>query len=224
MQSTQAVARDINPEFNCTLTMPMRERGEVLRVTLRDFGMLGSTPKVVATATLLAGEEFTGHLEMAVSSAKRELGNPVLQLIVRWAWYDVQDPARPAATVEAMSQQAASAPALMEAIPEADGDVGALGRDRSSSSSSVFFGHRPAQARLTNHTSKFNILCFIECQNVLFQISLLSCGCGGGVVFPMRRSLDLQASSCSLCLQCLTGSVACMLLGGVDCVAPVLDV
>ena len=46
----------------------------------------------------------------------------------------------------------------------------------------------------------------------------------GGVVFPMRRSLDLQASSCSLCLQCLTGSVACMLLGGVDCVVPVLDV
>ena len=131
MQSTQAVARDINPVFNCTLTMPRRERGEVLRVTLRDFGMLGSTPKVVATATLLAGEEFTGHLEMVVSSAKRELGNPVLQLIVRWAWYDAQDPARPAATVEAMSQQAASAPALMEAIPEADVDKGALGRDRS---------------------------------------------------------------------------------------------
>ena len=113
---------------------------------------------------------------------------------------------------------------LGRGLRDPDVDVGALGRDRSSSSSSVFFGHHLAQARLTNHTSKFNILFFIECQNVLFQTSLLSCGCGGGVVFPMRRSLDLQASSCSLCLQCLTGSVACMLLGGVDCVVPVLDV
>ena len=136
----------VNPEFNSTVILPMLGRGDVIRLTLLDKGMceqahLGGLlgPKVVATATLRAGEDVDPFIPMEVSSAcKPGLGNPHLKLTVSWEWYSALDPAQPAAgTVSArveawqslQSQQAmtpASAPSLMEAAPQELG-VGALG-------------------------------------------------------------------------------------------------
>ena len=73
---------------------------------------------------------------------------------------------------------------LGRGLRDPDVDVGALGRDRSSSSSSVFFGHHLAQARLTNHTSKFNILFLLNVRMFCFRLHFCLVGVGVVWSFP----------------------------------------
>ena len=125
-QSTPEVPRDINPVFKYTFVMSMLRRGDVLRLTMRDTGLLTGTylygalgPRIVATATLKAGDGFDGYLEMVPS--KEGVGEPVLKLITRFPQYE--DLARPpvgstAALVEMMTQQAMGMP--LAAAPSAE--------------------------------------------------------------------------------------------------------
>ena len=93
LQSTPQVPRDINPVWKHTFTFTQLGRGDVLRLTLRDTGLLSSEhfagtfgPKLVATATLKAKEDFEGYLEMV--PIRDGFGEPVLKLVARFPGYN----------------------------------------------------------------------------------------------------------------------------------------
>ena len=94
MQSTPQVPRDINPVWKHTFTFTQLGRGDVLRLSLRDTGLLSSEhlggfgPKLVATATLKAKQNLDGYIEM--TPIRDGYGEPVLKVVARFPTYNFE--------------------------------------------------------------------------------------------------------------------------------------
>ena len=112
LQSTPQVPRDINPVWKHTFTFTQLGRGDVLRLTLRDTGLLSSEhlggtfgPKLVATATLKANQNLDKYIEM--TPTRDGYGEPVLKVVARFPKYDF-DASLPAVGTAAAVREALS--------------------------------------------------------------------------------------------------------------------